>query len=304
MINDYKYNEEKYNPKAKIIERNCLIITTILNINLAIIEIVFFFLTNSMSILFDGIFSSIMSLTSLFAIILTIFTTKNSFNYPFGRSVYDNVFALFKNLLVILVGLYFIVDSSITLYNLSNNIIQPEKFNNQKIYIAYISVACGMSLITLLIYFLFHKHLSYKSSILKSELLSTAVDFFISFSIGVALIVSTLFANNNLLIRDIVDKSLTIVLILIIIPPVIKSFVIEILNITGYRLFKDEEKELKIHLKFKEIDDVYIQRHNQQKIFMIKLKINSDTDILMIKSEILKHIYEHYSSDSKIYYLI
>ena len=303
MISDYKYNEEKYNPQAKKIERTCLIITTILNITLAFIEILFYFFTHSASILFDCIFSSIMSITSLFAFILTIFTSKNSFNYPFGKSIYDNMFALFKNLLVIVVSLYFIISSSITLYDLTNNIIQPEKFDNQNIYTAYLTSACGMSLIIFLVYFIFHKYLSYKSNILRSELWSTIIDFSISFSVGIALIISTLFANDNLLIRDIVDKSLTIALIVIIVPTVIKSFIIEILNITGYRLFKDEEKELKIHLKFNEVEDVYIQRHNQQKIFMIKLKINEKTDVLMIKDEISKHIYDHYSSDSKIYYL-
>lgn len=303
IVSDYKYNEEKYNPNAKKIERNCLIITSILNISLAIVEIIFYFLTDSSSILFDGIFSCIMSLTSLSALLLTIIIKKNSFNFPFGKSIYDNIFALFKNLLLFVVSIYFIVDASMIINGLVKNTYTPEEFANMNIYIAYISVACGVSLITFIIYLIYNKILTFRSIVLKTELKATIMDFLISFVIGLALLVSN-FKSNDTFIREMVDKCLTLVLVVLMLPTIIKSFIEELMNISGYRMYKDEEHELKIHLEEPTIVDIYIQRHNQQKIFMITLKVDEATDVIKIKQKITNHIFDHYSKDTLIYYLV
>lgn len=302
MGSQYYINETNISIDLKKTEQKCLFITLSLNIALSIFEVAFFFVTYRSSILFDGIFSSIMSLTSLFALILTFFIKKKSFNYPFGKSIYDNVFAMFKNLLLAVVSVYFIIDSSISIRNACMNIFD-ETGTADWLYIIYICVACGTSIIITLVFYFFSRKINHQSIILKVEIKSSIFDFLISFFIGIALLVSA-FTSNSILVRELVDKCLTILFIIIILPIVVKSFFQELLIICGYRVWRSEEQKLIEHLDMKEIIDIYIRRHNQQKIFMIKLNIDNVKNITKTKHAITNHIYKHYSKDSEIYFIL
>ncbi|MGL4951209.1 MAG: hypothetical protein ACRC4M_05280, partial [Mycoplasma sp.] len=110
---------------------------------------------------------------------------------------------------------------------------------------------------------------------------------------------------DDAMVREITDKSITLAFILVIAPDIFKSLYNQILIIAGCRLYKDEESELKTHLKEKSIIDIYIRRYNHEKIFMITI----DTDLVNkpikeIQKKISKHVLKHYSKDTKIVYVI
>lgn len=299
----YKYEEKKLSANFKKIESRALVINTILNLVLSIIEILFFVFTDSISILFDGVFSLSMTLTSAIALLLSFFINKNSFNYPLGRSIYDNIFSLFKSLLVIVISVFFLYDSISAIIDTCKYNVLDNDVNNKNIYIAYITTACFMSLIITLIYFIANKKIENKSILLNAEIKSSIIDFSISFFIGISLVISSFIANNQDKVRSIIDNSLIIILVSIMIPIIVKSFIVDLLIISGYRMFKDEEIELKNHLNDLNITDIYIKRHNEQKIFLITLKLTNN-DLDEIKKKISSHIYEHYSENTKIIFII
>ncbi len=304
MGTNYKHHEKVTNYNTKLVERNTLIATCVLNIILSIAELTFYFLTSSTSILFDGIFSCFMTITSLVGLILTWIVQKKSYNYPFGKGVFDNIFSLFKHLLTITICIYFIVECSIMFYDI-NVKHQFESFSSDNyLFIIYTSIASVMSLIIILIYYMAYTKTNKTSTILKAEIKSSFVDLSISLAIGISLIVSVFVSNNQTVIANI-DKSIALSLVVLITPSTVIAFVRELLNISGKRFFKDEEQELKEHLKLKCISDIFIIRHNQQKIFMINIDITKvNTDLNKMKAKISNHIYQHYSKDTEIYYFI
>lgn len=303
-ITDYKYQETKMDSDFLKVERVCLLITIVLNLILSVIEITFYFLTGSLSILFDGIFSSIMSLTTLLALWLGYFIAKRSFNYPFGKAVYDNIFSMFKALLIIGTGIGFLANAITDIIGLTNGTKISEALPSFEIYVAYIVVSCVVSIIIFSVYHFSNKKINGMSIILNVEKKSSLIDLGISLIVGIALLTSSLVANNDAYVRDMVDKSITIFFVILVLPPIFKFFIEQLLNVTGYRMYKDEEKELRNHLQKEFIDDVYIQRHNSEKIFMITINLSKlDENIQELKKQIDKHIYEHYSLDTKIFYV-
>lgn len=303
-ISDYKYQEIKMNSDFLKVERICLFITIALNLALSVIEITFYFLTGSLSILFDGIFSSIMSLTTLLALWLGYFIAKRSFNYPFGKAVYDNIFSMFKALLIIGTGIGFLANAITDIIGLNNGTKISEALPSFEIYIAYIVVSCFVSIVIYSVYHFSNKKINSMSIILNVEKKSSLIDLGISLIVGIALLTSSLVANNDAYVRDMVDKSITVFFVILVLPPIFKIFIEQLLNVTGYRMYKDEEKELRNHLQKNFIDDVYIQRHNNEKIFMITINLSKlDENIQELKQQIDKHIYEHYSQDTKIFYV-
>ena len=176
MGNDYKHSEINLNQNTKLIERNTLIATCVLNIILSAIEITFFFLTKSTSILFDGIFSCFMTLTSVVALVLTYIVQKKSFNYPLGKGVFDNIFSLFKNLLTIIICGYFIVSASVQLYNINAHGFIDDLSTNNMLFIAYTITASLMSVVIIAVYAFSYYKVHKTSSILGAEIKASLLD--------------------------------------------------------------------------------------------------------------------------------
>lgn len=303
-MNHYIFEEKNLMQDYQKIERKALIITITLNVILSIVEIVFFFLTDSTSVLFDGIFSMIMTVTTIIALVLGYFVSHKNFNYPFGKSVYNNIFTMFKSLLIFSTCVVFLYMAINSIVDITVNNKLPEQLPNFEIYIAYVVVACVMSLVIYFVYYFYNKKIDNKSIILTVERKSCIVDFGISFSVGIALIIASLVGTNDIFIREIVDKSLTIAFVIVVSPPIVKLFIEQILNVAGCRMHKNEEIELKKHLNQPDIIDIYIQKHNEHNIFLIKLDITKNTkDIRKIKKSIDDHIYTHYSKNTEIIYI-
>lgn len=297
MSKEYIFSNSFDNSLYEKIERKALIINISLNLLLIISGIIFYFITKSSSILFDGVYSGIMTITSGLALMITYVSKKKSDMFPFGKNIFEDIFSLFKNLMVLIVAIFFSYDAISSLVDISTNKLQPSIIQDVVIYSIYISIVCSISIVIISIYFFMNKKIEGKSVILKAEIKSSIIDFLISFSIGLALFISSLIPGNTDIIREIIDRCITIVLIISIIPFVIKGIIYDLFNISGKRLYKDEENKLKEHLSLAEINDIYIRRHNKQVIIFIY--VHREVNF----KEINEHIYEHYSRETNIYYI-
>lgn len=304
MSSNYLYSDINCSKKHKKIEQRALIINIILSIALIVTGIVFFFFTSSSSILFDGVYSAAMTTTSIIALVLTNFTCKKSKHFPFGLSIFDNVFSLFKNMLVIIISILFAYEAINDLIKIGNNTFIPQDLPDINVYVIYISIVCSISIVIISIYFFMNKKIEGGSVILKAEIKSSIIDFLISFSIGIALLISTLVANNDNIIREIIDKSITITLITVITPFVFKEFIIELLTICGKRLNKKEEEELRKHLDKKSIKNIFIKKHNNHKIIYIFLDISLVKNVNKEINNIKLHLNEHYDKGTDFYFII
>ncbi|MGL4952124.1 MAG: cation transporter [Mycoplasma sp.] len=305
-MQDYKFQENKeLQLNYKKNENKCLLITIILNFTLLIIEFVFYFLTKSSSILFDASYSLIMTTTVVFAYALNNILEKKNLNYPLGQSIYENIFTLLKSVLIIAMMTLFAYGSISTLVKISSGKMIIEQLPSYEIYLAYVITSCFFSTVIFLVFFFYNKKMEKKSIIINIEMKSCVLDFGISFSVGLALLVTSITSGDDIMIREIIDKSVTLLFIVIVSPEVFKTLFSQVLIIAGHRVFKVEENELKNHLKEKCIIDIYIRRFNSEKIFMIK--VDSDlieVPIKVIQAKISEHIFKHYSSDTKIVYIL
>lgn len=304
MSNQYIYHDKISDKLYEKIERKALIINILLNFLLIISGITFYFLTKSSSILFDGVYSGIMTLTSGLALFVTFASKKKSNTFPFGKCIFEDIFSLFKNLLVLLVSAFFAYDAITSIIDITSNKIEPTVIPNILIYSIYISIVCSISIIIISIYYFMNKKIGGKSIIIKAEIKSSIIDFLISFSIGVALLISSFVAGDSNRTREIIDRSITIVLITSIIPFIIKSLFFDLCNISGKRLYRKEEKELIKHLDVKQIDDIYIKKHNKQRIIFIYIQDQKGINLSKIKNKTNSHIFDHYPDETNIFYIL
>lgn len=240
------------------IELNAILFATLCNFLFAILGIVFSILTNSISILFDGAYSTAMFIASCFGIfiILYIKKSKNGSNKKYLK----NIFTIFKTSLVVLTSIYFFCDSIIQIVNIVNdhsNIIFVE---NIKYYSIYLALVIFLSLTLYLFLTLQNKKIGNHSSMIKAERKSALIDLLISAAIAISLLSSALFLpkdNYGSYIRILIDKSIVITFVTLSTPSVIKIIISEIY--------------LMIYSKYT-IQDIY------QKIYNVENQKNSITN--------------------------
>lgn len=204
--------------KLKITNNFALINAIVTNLLLCTMGIVFGIITNSSSILFDGTYSFLMLMfsISIFALIKHSKKSKNLEHYPYGMGKIENLLSFLKLILVLGLGVYFCIDSGLTLYTAVNHPAELPSVPDFEIYIIYISICSGISIYAYIIFKLANKNES--SELIKAETKSTLIDFFITAAIGIALIAAALFVKGEVeyvtSVRTIIDKSILFLLII------------------------------------------------------------------------------------------
>ena len=101
----------------KQVERQSLIVSSIVNGIMAIAGIVVFILTNLQSLFLDAFFSFLAFLSNLMAIIFSKISKKKNSSYPTGMYFLEPLYGIFKSLLVFVLLIYSLIETSITAYN-------------------------------------------------------------------------------------------------------------------------------------------------------------------------------------------
>lgn len=218
--------------KIKVTNNFALVNAIVTNLMLCTMGIVFGIITNSSSILFDGTYSFLMLMfsISIFILIRHSKKAKNLHHYPYGMGKIENLLSFLKLILVIGLGVYFCIDSGITLEIAVNRPSELPLVPEFEIYIIYISICSGISIYAYIIFKLANKNET--SDLIKAEAKSTLIDFFITAAIGIALISAALFVKGEVeyvtKVRTIIDKSILFLLIVGSTPSLIKLLMVNV----------------------------------------------------------------------------
>ena len=101
----------------KMIERNSLIVSTIVNVILTLSGLWIFLTTNIQALFLDFFFSFIAIISSVTAIIISRVSKKNTKHYPDGIYYLEPLYAIFKSLLILSLITFSVISTGISAYN-------------------------------------------------------------------------------------------------------------------------------------------------------------------------------------------
>lgn len=293
-------NNIKYELKA-------LIIGIIANFLSSIVGFYFFYRTKSVSILLDSLISLILLVSTIISIFVCYSVRqKETKVYPLGRYTIENIFVLFRSILMIGTIIFTIIEGAYTITQFYSGIPININLDNKLLIIYGLSMTLLCSIILIA-----YKSLNKKanSEILKIEIKASLFDILsIIVAIGSLLIFSNVSFLKN--ICDIGDSITVIILSIFYIITPIKELINQTKILTDRRRNQDYEKEAKAKLKtlFPEFNfvDVYVAFNGNTHVFYISLFPQENLDYNTIKlylNKIHNHIYNVYP-ESLVYTLL
>ena len=291
-------------------ERKALIIGIFINIFSAICGIVFFVITNSKSLLLDGLISTILVISTIFSLYISKkLENKESHRYPLGNWPIENLFLLFRSILMILTILLSLVSAlaTIILFSINNEIVEVDASLLPMLIYGILMV--GSCLLITITYSYFNKKIKNGSEIIKIEIKSSIYDGLV-----------TLFTVSGLLLFDNLtsiewlsktgDSIIVIILSIIYIISPIKEIYNQTKILTDKRRDELEEKRIYDSLSrmFPQfaIFDVYYSFSHLEGAIYICLFPNSLMDSDKIDqefNEIRNYLYKEYH-DPKVILLL
>lgn len=287
----------------KKIEKQSLIVSTVVNFIMAIAGVVVFFITKMQAMFLDGFFSLIAAFSTIMAIVFSKISKKKNASYPTGMFFLEPFYAIIKALLMFVLLISSIIESSMSAYvYFTTGIGNTIDFNIILPYSIIMVIMCfGLSF--------FNKQQNKKiknsSIMLTAESKSNFVDGVISGGIGLLVLILFFIDINGPLgfFHYTGDFFITLLLVLIFIKEPIKLFAISIREISGATVKDKEIKKLvrKIVLEQLQIEDL----DNKFEVYKVGMHIKvvilleEDFDVAVfsrLKSETLKEIKEHFDS--------
>lgn len=288
--------------KAKL-EKNAILIGLLINFILAFLGLLFYFLTDSISILFDGLYSTIMTVASALAFfIISFYSNKKDNKYPLGAGTFENLFSFSKTILVIITSIIFFAQSVIS-------IVAKEslEFRTPAYMITYISLMVVFSTLACGIFLYVNNIKKCNSEIIKVEFRSALIDLCISLSVGIAMIAAALgvgVGEKANIIKNIIDKAMVISCVILTAPASVIILVEQIRILVGKRVLIKEEDAILAMLNNEMIMDVFIMIVGKHRIIMVsidsrKLEDQLKYSILEIKQKILET-----NSNDEVYIIV
>lgn len=199
--------------------------------------LIYGFLAHSSAIMLDGLFSTVLFLTVILAKIITRFANRPiNDSYPQGRFLLENLYLLFKIIVLITILSFSIVSSFQELYHYFFNDFTPpivdEYFANR-----YYIVKTFAFLSSYYIYTHFFEQTKKTSNILKLERKSVLIDG----TITIAIFLGFLVLGNVAFLAPISDPIILLGISLFLLKEVYHDFTIELNNTIGRRNSRDRE---------------------------------------------------------------
>ncbi len=220
------------------IEQKAIEINLIFILIMALSGLVFGFLSKSSAILLDGLFSTILFLTLIFAIyIQKVSNQPVTYLYPYSKWRLDTIYILFKVLVLLGILLYTLIDSVIVLgeYFLYNSV--PTEVNATWIII-YTFIKLSAAIPCYMIYTKFIKATNYKSAFLRIERKSVVIDGGITFAIFVGFFT----IGQISWLKDITDSIILFCLAVFLLYEMKKEFVHTMDVLLGKRINIERER--------------------------------------------------------------
>ena len=270
-------------------EQKALISGIIINAFSAILGILFFVLTNSKSLLLDGLISTILVISTIVSLLISKDMQKEaSSKYPLGRRTLENIFLFLRAILMILIIFLSIVSGIITIIAYFSNYDVNVVNLDYKLMIIYASLMIGSCLLITLIYSYCNRKIPSGSDMIKIEIKSSIYDGLVTlFAVG-SLLLFNHFSPNDAL-KAIGDSIIVIILSLIYLYAPIKELSKQAKILSDRRRLIGEEQKIIELIKTNFIDfdifDVYFSYSPIEGVIYVCLFPNKK----MSSDEIEKH---------------
>lgn len=253
-------------------ERKALMIGLGLNVFSAVIGILFYLWTSSISIFMDGVISLVLSISTFASmVVVSKRKRKKDSDYPFGRYPLETIFVIMRTVLMMGILIYTAYEASITILRWKEG-VSPDLNLNLVLLISYAMLMTGATVLIYVVYSRAYKKGGCKSPILKVEMVSAVFDALVTLVAITSLIV---FKYIPFLepVSEIGDSITAIILSLFYFYEPVKIFLSQFKVLVGKRTLKEEEKKLreKLSSSFEEIRfyDVYIQDYGSSKSLFV-----------------------------------
>ncbi len=291
-------------------EQKALVIGVGINLVSSIVGIIYFVITKSQALFLDAFISFILCISTIISLVVThTVNKKDNEKYPLGRYAIENLFLVFRSILMLLIIAYTLINGVITIINFYIGKLDNDLNINFIDLLIYTILMVGSCVLITITYSYFNKKLEVKSEIISIEIKSSIYDGLV-----------TLFATSSLVLfryidflnpyQEIGDSITVIILSLFYLIMPIKELKKQVKVLTDKRNFEKQEKKIKelINLKypFFDIYDVYAI-HSEEivsiYVCLFPSRVINSNEINKYFKEINEFLYKEYPS-SKVYLIL
>ncbi len=185
----------------------------IINACLSVVGIVFYILTNSMSIFLDMIIASVLVVSSIISIYVSKYVEKKYHCKP-NKFTIENYFLIFRSILMIIIILYSLISGVSSIISFTNGTYETEfEASNLELGL-FCFLMCGGCLLIMAIFLYYYKKVNKQSDMILIEIKAAIFDTLVTF-FGISSL--WIFSNISFLspVKEIAD-SITVVMLSII----------------------------------------------------------------------------------------
>lgn len=216
-----------------------------INVFSALLGLVFFFITKSQTMFLDAFISLILCVSTIISLVVArVVNKKDSEKFPLGRYAIENLFLIFRAILMLGIIAYTLIEGIVTIVHFYEGTLVSDVNINFTYMIIYAALMTGSCVVITVVYSYYNRKLEVPSEIIKIEISSSLFDGLV-----------TLFAASSLLIFTYVpalssvskigDSIVVIILSIgyLILP--IKEIIKQIRILTDKRENQDIESEIR-----------------------------------------------------------
>lgn len=176
-------------------EQKALISGVGINLVSSIIGIIYYVITKSQALFLDAFISFILCISTIISLVVTkIINKKDNEKYPLGRYAIENLFLVFRSILMLLIIAYTLINGAITIIYFSLGKLENDLNINFIDLLIYTILMVGSCFLITLIYTYYNNKLKVKSEMISLEIKSSIYDGLV-----------TLFATSSLTLFRYID---------------------------------------------------------------------------------------------------
>lgn len=216
-----------------------------INVFSALLGLVFFFITKSQTMFLDAFISLILCVSTIISLVVArVVNKKDSEKFPLGRYAIENLFLIFRAILMLGIIAYTLIEGIVTIVQFYEGTLVSDLNINFTYMIIYAVLMVGSCIVITVTYSHYNRKLEVPSEIIKIEITSSIFDGLV-----------TLFATSSLLIftyvpalssiSEIGDSIVVIILSVGYLALPIKEIVKQIRILTDKRENQDIESDIR-----------------------------------------------------------
>ncbi len=291
-------------------ERKALVWGIGINAFSAILGFVFYGLTRSQSLFLDSLISFILVIST----VISLFISRNkrkgeSEDYPLGRWAIENIFLIFRAILMLVIIVYTITEGAITITHFFRGTLVDDLNISVPYLVTYASLMVSSCLMITFVYSYFNKKSKRPSPIISLEIKASIYDGLVTLCAtgGLLLFYHVPFLNP---VKEIGDSIIVILLSLFYAVTPIKELIHQIRILSDQRRFPKKEEEIKNWLEeFSPefvVIDLYYSFSGQSKTIYVTLypKENLTRDEIRASFDGIRNTLKEKEQDTKVFLLL